>query len=101
MVRGTPFEDRVLHQMSHALVEDMNDGGMGSVRFRDNRHGKRFFGRQIGEASFVDEDGIVVSVTLSLDQHGELFELDLWKVDNSRLRKYPRQNEITIVDRDH
>jgi hypothetical protein len=99
MVRGTTAEDRVLAQISDALVEDLADGGMGSIRFRGHQQDKRAFGRQIGEATFVDEDGIVVSATLNLDQHGDLFELDLWKVDNSPLRKYPKPDDIVVVDR--
>ncbi len=97
MVRGTRFEAQVLRDLAHALVEDMSDGGMGSIRFRAARRGKRLFGQQISEATFVDDDGIAVSATLNLDQHGELFELDLWKVDNSRLRRYPEHDAISVV----
>ena len=99
MVRGTIVEDQVLAKIPDALVEDLVDGGMGSVRFHAARQGKRGFGRQIGEATFVDEDGVVVSATLNLDQHGDLFELDLWKVDNSPLRRYPNANNIVVVER--
>ena len=87
----------MLHDLAHVLVEDMADGGMGSVRFRSGKHGKRQFGQQIAEASFVDEDGVAVSATLNLDQSGDLFELDLWKADNSALRCYPAQEAINVV----
>jgi hypothetical protein len=97
MVRGTPFEARVLHDLEHARVEDMSDGGMGSIRFRTGRRGKRLFGQQIGEATFTDDYGVAVSATLNLDQHGDLFELDLWKVDNSKLRRYPTREAISVV----
>ena len=97
MVRGTPFEAKVLRDLVHALVDDRSDGGMGSIRFRAAGPGKRQFARQIGEATFVDDDGIAVSATLNLDQHGELFELDLWKVDNSKLRRYPARDATSVV----
>jgi hypothetical protein len=97
MVRGTPFEDRILHDIAHSLVEDMNDGGMGSIRFRNGQQGKRLFARQVSEATFVDEDGVVVSATLNLDQYGKLFELDLWKVDNSKLRRYPAPGDVNVL----
>jgi hypothetical protein len=97
MVRGTRFEAQVLRDLAHALVEDMSDGGMGSIRFKAARRGKRLLGQQISEATFVDGDGIAVSATLNLDQHGELFELDLWKVDNSKLRRYPALESINVV----
>ena len=98
MVSGTPLEAPVLNRLEHALVEDMDDGGMGSVRFQNTRKGKRRFGRQIGEATFVDADGILVSATLNADQHGDLFELDLWKADNSKLLRYPTPNGISVSD---
>src|ERR1700760_314718 len=94
MVRGTSVENRVLAKIADTRVEDLADGGMGSIRFLSPGRGKRGFGQQIGEATFVDEDGVVVSATLNLDQHGDLFELDLWKVDNSPLRCYPKSGDI-------
>lgn len=97
MVRGTPFEARVLRDLPHAVVEDMADGGMGSIRFCSSKRAKRAFGHQISEASFVDDDGVVVSATLNVDQAGDLFELDLWKVDNSVLRRYPTAEAVKVV----
>jgi hypothetical protein len=67
------------------LVEDMNDGGMGSLRFVGSAD--RQLGKCIGEAEFDDADGVPVSVALNSDQCGELFELDLWKVDFSPLQR--------------
>jgi hypothetical protein len=96
MVHGTPFEEHVLQDISHALVEDMNYCGMGSVRFHHGQRSKRVFGRQISAATFVDKDGVVVSVTLNLDQDSDLFELDLWKVDNSKLQQYPAPEHIHL-----
>ncbi|HME25935.1 MAG TPA: hypothetical protein VKI44_32140 [Acetobacteraceae bacterium] len=98
MVHGTPSEEHVLRDISHALVEDMNDGGMGSVRFHHGQRSMRVFGRQISEATLVDKDGVAVSVTLNLDQNGDLFELDLWKLDNSRLHKYPAPERIHVLN---
>jgi hypothetical protein len=96
MVRGTSFEGQILHNIDDLLVEEMNDGGMGSLRFDSDQLGKRLFGRQLSEATFVDEDGVVVSATLNLDQDGQLFELDLWKVDNSRLHRYPVPGDVNV-----
>ncbi|WP_441234602.1 DUF6984 family protein [Bradyrhizobium sp. 930_D9_N1_4] len=74
------------------LVEEMNDGEMGSLRFVGTAD--RRFGRCIGEAEFDDADGVLVSVALNADQHGELFELDLWKVDFSPLQKIAALTEL-------
>jgi hypothetical protein len=74
------------------LVEEMNDGGMGSLRFVGRAD--RRFGRCIGEAKFDDADGVPVSVALNADQRGELFELDLWKVDFSPLQRIAALGEL-------
>lgn len=78
-----------------ALVKPMMDGGMGSLRFV-NSHPNRRFGRKLGEAQFTDSDGILVSATLNADQFGELFELDIWKVDFSPLRRIAPAGECKI-----
>ena len=75
-----------------AHVIDMLDGGMGSIRFA--RPDQRSRAAAIAEAQYVDEDGVVVSIELSVDNRNELFELDLWKVDFSRLRRYPKPEDV-------
>lgn len=72
----------------------MNDGGMGSIRFvgAENRR----FGSTPVEAHFHDEDGTPVIATVIVDQRGELYELDVWKVDFSQLKRIPPFEEITV-----
>jgi hypothetical protein len=70
----------------------MNDGGMGSLRFVGSAD--RRFGKCIGEAEFDDLDGVPVSVALNVDQYGQLFELDLWKVDFSPLKRIAARDEF-------
>ena len=74
------------------LVEEMSDGGMGSLLFAGSVD--RRFGECIGEAEFNDADGVLVSVALNVDQRGELFELDLWKVDFSPLQRIAALGEL-------
>lgn len=74
------------------LVEDMNDGGMGSLRFVGSED--RRLGKCIGEAEFDDADGVPVSVALNVDLHGQLFELDFWKVDFSPLKRIAALEEF-------
>jgi hypothetical protein len=74
------------------LVEEMNDGGMGSLRFVGSAD--RRLGECVGEAEFDDADGVVVSVALNVDQRGELFELDVWKVDFSPLQRIAALDEL-------
>jgi hypothetical protein len=73
------------------LVQTMDDGGMGSLLLflgnspTDDRH----FGKEIAEFSFEDTDGVLVSVALNIDNFGNLFELDVWKVNNSPTLAFP------------
>jgi hypothetical protein len=79
-------------ELDDALVREMQDGGMGSIRFLGGDD--RRYGRTIAEAMYVDDDGIVVSIHLNVDKTDSLFELDLWKVDFSPLLRYPRPDDL-------
>lgn len=76
-------------RLGAALVVEMDDGGMGSLKFVSNR-ATRKFGRQVSELQFTDVDGIPVSAALNVDDEGELFELDIFKADFSRLKSLPK-----------
>jgi hypothetical protein len=68
------------------LVEDANDGGMGGILFISHvNNADRSIGQKVAETEFLDEDGVLVSVELNLDNNNQLFELDVWKVDYSPL----------------
>jgi hypothetical protein len=81
------------------MVEDMNDGGMGSVRFiyPDSQIRKMSF--ELASADYCDDDGVPVSIALNIDDRGDLFELDFWKVNFSPLLKYPKVKEIKVKAR--
>ena len=83
-------------RLSSVLVEDMQDGGMGSVRFLTSDHAARHLGRAITQAEYIDEDGVLVSIVVNVDQENELYEVDFWKVDFSPLKRYPRASDIKI-----
>lgn len=76
-------------------VEDMQDGGMGSIRFI--MPGQRTFGMALVEAQYCDSDGTPVIINLILDKEGRLFELEFWKVDFSPLKRYPRPSDLTVI----
>lgn len=77
------------------MVRPLKDGGMGSISF--DLKGLRKRASQIIGGSFMDADGVLVDFELTADENNELFELDLWKVDFSRLLRYPQLNEIKIT----
>ena len=67
-------------------VAEMTDG-MGSLLLipEGQKNKKRLFGKEISEVQFLDDDGMLVSVSLNIDRNGFLFELDVWRVDFGRV----------------
>lgn len=51
-------------------------------------------GRELVTAEYIDEDQIPVLISVNLDEEGDLFELDFWKVNFAPLKRYPRPEEI-------
>lgn len=84
----------LISQLGTVMVEDMPDGGMGSLRFGSN--GVRSLGAAVVEADYVDADGVPVSIVVNVDQNGKLLELDIWKVNFFPLERYPSPQKIKI-----
>jgi len=83
------------------LVEELHDGGMGSLKFH---HGiapeeNRRLGTTIIEGQFYDYDGTLVSLAVNVDDQGRLYEMDLWKVDFSPTRKFPEPEDMKEIRR--
>jgi hypothetical protein len=77
---------------SKIMVKPLNDGGMGSLRIVLNCQSENDlikFGKEVSNIEFNDIDGIKVLASLNVDENGNLFELDLWKVDFSPLILIP------------
>lgn len=81
-------------ELQHAQVEPMKDGGMGSLRFIYDDAAS--VGQELLTATAMDEDGVPIEITFNLDRKGRLYELDLWKVDFSPLRRFPEISQVTI-----
>jgi hypothetical protein len=91
------FNKKLADQLVSARVEDMHDGGMGSIRFISTLPQKRRMGKVLVEAQYLDEDGVMVSITINGDQNNELYEVDFWKVDFSPLNRYPNPTELKTI----
>ena len=90
----------LLDQLAAMKVQTMADGGMGSIRFYNGRTRSPLdYGEQIAEAAFQDADGVPVSITLSVDMTGDLFEMDVFKADFSPLIRYPDLDQLAIIQR--
>lgn len=73
---------------TNAMVKDSDDGGMGGFSFVSTKEHRTASG-VIAECSFADHDGVEVWATLISDQDGELFELEMWKVNFEPLVQIP------------
>lgn len=82
-----------LASIQSAELLPMNDGNMGSHRFQSHKE-NRCFGAVAAECEFTDIDGVLVSAALILDEDGDPFEIDLWKVDFTPLRRWPESSGI-------
>ena len=93
---GVYSRSEIEHRLAHAVVREMSDGGMGSIRFASPTSVNPRFGREASVAEYIDEDGVLVSITLNLDQDDNLFEIDLWKADFSPLVRYPAPQDLKL-----
>ncbi len=75
-------------------VRDMKDGKMGSISFDIEK--KQFRNEQVSSAEYIDGDGVLVSIELTSDKNGKLFELDFWKVNFEPLIVYPTIEKVSI-----
>ena len=87
----------IVPTLDTTFVENMNDGGMGSLIFIScTDDSNRKIGKTLAEAEFLDEDQVPVFVQLNLDNYNQLFELDIWKVDYSPVSRYPNLEQIVL-----
>lgn len=78
------------------LVESMHDGNMGSLKLFPNGDIPEYkFGSHVAECWFIDSDGILASGALYLNINDVPFELDMWKVNHSPLKKWANKEEIS------
>lgn len=99
LMTNSKFAKVIIPTLNTALVEEMDDGGMGSLRFIScAADSGRSLGRKVAEAEFMDEDGIPVYVELNLDNHSQIFELDIWKVDYSPVSRLPNLEQVVVKE---
>ena len=104
--RPTPDESRLLRELamlagiddpkewaSSLQVEEMDDGGMGSLTIAAPKSEETRRGVIVCRAAvqFTDADGVEVVASLNANEDGVPFELDMWKTDFSRLIRIPHE----------
>lgn len=73
----------------------LTHGGRGSLSFDPTGSQER--AQALIAGRFIDSDGVLVDFELTRDKHGNLFILDLWKVDFSPLLNFPAENKIKLT----
>lgn len=94
MIGGNPSQAGLISSLNTDTVKDMQDGGMGSIRFCGDARGQRPL-TGIAEAEYTDDDVLVI-VVLNTDAKGAIYELDFWKTDFSPLCRYPSPSDLRI-----
>jgi hypothetical protein len=94
MLESAARED-LIEKLDDANVVEMKDGGMGSLRFITNA---TKMDSVLCEAEGVDADGVPLEISINVDEHGSLFELDIWKVDFTPLQSYPQPLSLRFLN---
>jgi hypothetical protein len=83
LLRKAGDTGRQLNRLDSLEVQEMSDGGMGSLYFvaTTRTPEQRRFGQRIAEIQFNDADGVAILASLNIDKDGDLYELDVWKTD--------------------
>lgn len=89
LLEDKPGTQQIVDNLHLREVEEIDDGGMGSLRFVSNDGTERKFGKEIAEFSLKDLDGMMVSFAIFFDEEGDIFELDIFKADFSPLIQFP------------
>jgi hypothetical protein len=89
MLENKSVAAQIIDRLPGRFVDEMDDGGMGSLRFVSDSEKSRKFGKEVASISLFDVDGIPLSFSINLDEDGDIFELDVFKADFSRLKTFP------------
>ena len=74
--------------MDSLLIMPMDDGGMGSYYISDES-----YTQLASDILFKDEDSVEVLATLYVNSNGEPCEVDMWKMNYSRVKRIPSNLE--------
>jgi hypothetical protein len=95
LTSGKPNSESIQKDLDKLLVTDLSDGGMGSVRTAEESGESARKTSTIANGLYSDSDGTIISVEVSVDANGKLFEIDIWKTDFSVTMVYPnKENKI-------
>ena len=77
------------------FVSDLNDDEMQSIRIVSNSQAKHL--NDLIQVKYLDDDNILVLITLTESDTNELYELKFWKVYSNKLITYPIPEKVTYT----
>jgi len=89
MIKGKLRGQKIIDTLDKLLVEEMKDGGMGSLKVNIEGKDDRIYSRELAKADLFDIDGIPVFISINLDQNDDFYEFEVFKADFSKLQKIP------------
>lgn len=88
----TPLEYPIAEE-----VYEYEGGIMGSINFAGSDPDA--YNGDLIQAEYKDVDGVDVVITLTKDKSNRLLDLDFWKIDFSKLIRYPKPELLGLLRR--
>lgn len=76
-------------------VSEYEGGIMGSINFAGSN--PDLYDTDLIQAEYTDVDDVDVVITLTRDKNNHLLDLDFWKMNFSKLVRYPTPHQLTIL----
>lgn len=89
MIKDANEGSAIIDKLNELTVEEMNDGGMGSLKVVVDGKDSRLYSKDLAKADLFDIDGVPVFISIDLDTNGDFYQLDVFKGDFSPLKKFP------------
>ena len=90
MLKDKPeFQYFIDYELANSKVEEMSDGGMGSLKFLSVKNIKSIMKNEVAVIDLSDADNVPLFIALNTNTDGEIYELDIFKGDFSPLKQFP------------
>jgi hypothetical protein len=88
-LQDIPEGSHITASLEDLFVEEMDDGGMGSLQVMIEGENYRRFGGVLVDMGSHDVDGMYLLISVIVDSDDNFYELDIFKGDFSPLIKIP------------
>lgn len=87
-----------INALDYPIAEEVYEyegGVMGSINLAGSD--PDLYDSDLIQAEYMDSDGLEVVITLTKDKNNNLLDLDFWKVNFSKLIRYPTPELLTLL----